>query len=392
MRITLLLLLTLQFTFAQKLALVIGNSNYTKGYLANPINDAKLIAQTLQNVGFVVTSKTDLKSKSAMENAINSFAQNVSSHDTVAVYYSGHGVQYNGSDYLMPTHANVAKKGQLPSASVDVNFLLGGVSDAKLAIVMLDACRNNPYRSFVKGIPKGLGQASVSAEGGMIVSYATEANQIANDGNGANSPYALALAKYMQTSLPVETVFKKVRREVKRLTHKEQKPMTKMMFDGDFVFVAKYIPPTPQPTSTHSMKGITIVDGLMYQNQPFSKKYTWEEAKKYCKELMLGNYTWQLPTRAELNKLSNIKMYGKHNSNWKKWFDENKHRRLKNSKGEEHFIDKKFIENMPSISWFWTRETYREDSSWAWAVGFSNGDNLWDYTTDMLSVLCVNKQ
>lgn len=387
MRFILLLLLTLNLLHAQKLALVIGNSNYTKGFLPNPINDAKLIAKTLREVGFSVTMETDLKSKTDMENVINSFISQVSKNDTVAVYYSGHGVQYNGVDYLMPIKANIAKKGQLPSVSLDINFLLGGVSDAKLAIVMLDACRNNPYRSFIRGIPKGLGQASVNVDGGMIISYATEANQIANDGDGVNSPYALALKKYIKSSLPIETVFKKVRGYVKEKTHKEQKPMTKMLFDGDFVFMASYSPSTPTPQLT---KGITMIDGLMYQNQPFTKRYSWKEAGEYCQGLTLGGYSdWRLPIRDELIKLSNIKDFHRWEDydTWKKWFEANKHRRFKNSKGEYHFIDKRFIENMPESSWFWTSET--KDSSIACFVYFKYGDDFWHYKSSKYLALCV---
>jgi len=395
MRIALLFLLLLEFGFSKelefgfskKLALVIGNSNYSTGYLANPINDAKLIAQTLREVGFTVSIKKDLKSKTDMENAINAFALQVSQNDTVAIYYSGHGVQYNGRDYLMPTHANIAKKGQLPSVSLDVNFLLGSVSDAKLAIVMLDACRNNPYRSFIRGIPKGLGQASVNVDGGMIISYATEANKIANDGNGANSPYALALKKYIKSSDPIETVFRKVRGEVSRLTHKEQKPMTKMLFDGEFAFMARYVP-SPKP-QTHSTKNIVTIDGLMYQNQPFSDQdkgnydtlrnggrvWNWKGAKAYCEGLTLGAYSyWRLPTRAELKRLLTQNSY-------------------KNSKGYSYHIRQEFVENMPPLtgkyqySTFWSSTEANPNNAWFVAFKNSNVKELSKLYT--LYTLCV---
>ncbi len=101
----------------------------------------------------------------------------------------------------------------------------------------------------------------------------------------------------------------------------------------------------------------------MYQNQPFTKEYTWKEAKGYCQALTLGGYSdWRLPTRAELMKIGNIKLYNYDNyANWKKWFDKNKHRRYKNSKNQYHFVKKEFIENMSKYSWFWTSE--EKDSS-----------------------------
>ena len=380
MRIILLFLLLLEFGLAKKIALVMGNSNYSKGYLANPINDAKLIAQTLRDVGFTVSIKNDLKTKTDMENAINAFASQVSTDDTVAIYYSGHGVQYNGRDYLMPIHANIAKKGQLPSVSLDVNFLLGGVSDAKLAIVMLDACRNNPYRSFIRGIPKGLGQASVNVDGGMIISYATEANNIANDGNGANSPYALALKKYIKSSDPIETVFRKVRGEVSRLTHKEQKPMTKMLFDGEFAFMAGYVPPVPPkpvpepkpiPTSkwiipkdsTCTNNGGKIVKGVCKAN--------WKEATEICR--VSGG---KLPSRADLHKV--IRDCGgiadANSDEWKKNRSNSSYQSCYKAKGFKN--------------WYWTSHA-EEDSSNAWGVFFDSGDDFWDNKTDNLYALCV---
>jgi len=162
MRILVVILLLFNLAIAKKLALVMGNSHYSKDYLRNPINDAVLIKNVLESVGFSVTLERDIENKTDMEDIINRFARRVGSSDIVAIYYSGHGMQYGGRDYLIPTQVNIAKKAQIPSVTVSVDFLLGGVSDAKLSIVMLDACRNNPYRSFVKGVAKGLGQVTNS--------------------------------------------------------------------------------------------------------------------------------------------------------------------------------------------------------------------------------------
>ena len=387
MRAILLLLLLLEFGFAKKVALVIGNSNYNKGYLANPINDAKLIAQTLREVGFGVTVKTNLRTKTDMENAINSFVGGVSKHDIVAVYYSGHGVQYEGRDYLMPTGANIVKKGQLPSVSLDVNFLLGGVSDAKLAIVMLDACRNNPYRSFIKGIPKGLGQASINVDGGMIISYATEANNIANDGNGANSPYALALTKYIKSSDPIETVFRKVRGEVSRLTYKEQKPMTKMLFDGEFAFMARYVPtptptpvpPAPMPRPISTSKWIKPTNSVCRANG--GKLYkgicnaTWQNAKKIC-----SASEGQLPSRDDFKKVI-VDCGGSFTTPRDKDWDSLTDKNMANKSYQACYKQKGFS------GWYWTRE--EKDSSRAWLVGFNSGYDDLLYKSGSHYPLCV---
>ena len=128
----------------------------------------------------------------------------------------------------------------------------------------------------------------------------------------------------------------------------------------------------------------------MYQNQPFTKTYTWQEAKGYCQGLTLGAYdNWRLPTSAELNKISNVPMYGKFDSGWGDWFDKNKHKRLKGSKGKERFVKKEFLENMQTGYYFWTSETYEKDSSSAWGVNFYRGDGSWYSKTYHDYALCV---
>ena len=138
-------------------------------------------------------------------------------------------------------------------------------------------------------------------------------------------------------------------------------------------------------------QGVTTIDGLMYQNQPFTKEYTWQEAKKYCSNLTLGGYNnWRLPTRAELMKLGNIELYNWDNyDNWKKWFDKNKHRRLTGSKGKKRFVRQEFLENMQTANfpWFWTSE--EKDSSSAWVAFFHVGDDLWFKHSVTGYALCV---
>jgi len=141
-------------------------------------------------------------------------------------------------------------------------------------------------------------------------------------------------------------------------------------------------------------QGIVIIDGLMYQNQPFTKTYTWEEAKEYAKDLRLGGYDdWRLPTKDELMKLGNIKLYNYDNyDNWKKWFENNNHKQIKNSKGNEHFIRKEFSENMPQIAWFWSITENNIDSSSAWFVYFYYGSGYCHAKSNESYALCVRGQ
>ena len=122
MRIILIMLLMLNLATAKKIALVIGNSDYKQGRLANPTKDADLIAQDLRDVGFSVTLKKNIKTAYKMEEIINDFARTLNKNDIAVVYYAGHGVQCKGKNYLIPTKANVARGTQLKSKAVDLDF------------------------------------------------------------------------------------------------------------------------------------------------------------------------------------------------------------------------------------------------------------------------------
>lgn len=233
MRVILILFLLLELGLAKKVALVIGNSNYAQGYLANPINDAQLIRDTLQNdLDFDVTYETDLN-KYKMKEVIQKFALSINKGDIALFYYSGHGMQFDHQNYLIPLNAHAVTEGQIPSVGVDVNYILGGMDKAKLAIVLLDACRNNPFRSFTKSANKGLAQTS-SHQRNYIISYATEAGAVAKDGDGNNSPYALALNEYLTKPFEIATLLKKVKNRVATTTNSVQIPYVDDRYVGEF--------------------------------------------------------------------------------------------------------------------------------------------------------------
>jgi hypothetical protein len=407
MRIVLLFLLLLEFGVAKKVALVIGNSNYAQGYLANPINDAKLIRDTLKNdLGFDVTYETDL-TKHQMREAIRVFSLSIQKDDIALFYYSGHGMQYRNLNYLIPLKANAVTEGQIPSEGVDVSYILGGMEKAKLAILLLDACRNNPFRSFSRSRDKGLAQIR-SKQRNYIVSYATEAGAVAKDGDGTNSPYALVLSELLTKPINVTNLFQEVRNKVAKRTNYLQYPYYDPHFIGNFRL-------------SESRDNITKVDGIMYQNQPFSSQdkrnydaqknggrvWDWQGAKDYCQELTLGNYTdWRLPNKEELEAIGNIEFYHaygdyKTDAEWKaqhlakaqKHFDDNKHQRNSSSKGHKYFVKKAFVENMPPLTGkyksavFWS--STERDSSYAWNVSFNGGADSWDDKAGNGYALCV---
>jgi len=138
-----------------------------------------------------------------------------------------------------------------------------------------------------------------------------------------------------------------------------------------------------------SNKGVLTMGTVTYQNQPFTKKYTWQEAKEYAKNLRLGGFDdWRLPSLKELRALGNIELYdGEDDALWNEWYQNNKDNALVNSKGEKHFIHEKLVENMPKESIFWTIESKDEDD--IYMVAFNLGCNYVDYSTSMYYILCV---
>lgn len=142
---------------------------------------------------------------------------------------------------------------------------------------------------------------------------------------------------------------------------------------------------------------IVVIDGLMYQNQPFTQSYTWEEAKEYAKNLRLGGYDdWRLPTQKELRKLCNITVpifayYDEEDiAKRVKWFDKHKNKRLKNSRGEEYFINKAFLENMHHKILFWILDEYKYGNDFSCVVDFNSAEDRFDDNYSNTNyVLCV---
>lgn len=243
-----------------KLALVIGNSKYTQlPALLNPANDAKLLSENLQQLGFTVTSLTD-QTQAQMKSSIAQFTQAVTAAgpDTVALlYYAGHGVQIDGTNYLIPVDANVQSAGDVVLGAVSASDLLKTfeLAQAKVNVLVLDACRDNPFKSNTRGVSRGLAQ--VKAPTGSILAYATAPGQVAADGSGNNSPYAEALAKNLAIpGLALESVFRQVRIEVSDKTTGAQVPWEETSLTQEVVLKpaasAQPQQPEAQPVATAS--------------------------------------------------------------------------------------------------------------------------------------------
>ena len=223
----------------QRVALVIGNSDYQSvPPLPNPDNDAQSMAQFLNSAGFEVIAATDL-SQNDMIRVVQDFSAKVAERgpNTVAmVYYAGHGVQLAGENYLIPVDARISTPSDLASNAVrlvDVMATLQAIP-SRLRIVVLDACRNNPFPNIDDA---GRGLAIVDAPAGSIVGYSTAPGAEALDGSDGHSPYTSAFLRLArQPNQPIETLFKRIRLEVNNATDGVQTPWESSSLTSDFTF------------------------------------------------------------------------------------------------------------------------------------------------------------
>jgi uncharacterized caspase-like protein len=225
-----------------RVALVVGNSDYKYiPFLNNPSHDARLMATTLQSLGFKLignSAQIDLN-KAAFDRAIEEFGDNLHGSSIAIFYYAGHGVQVSGENYLVPVSANPAKESDVYFQMIAAQSVLRVMHDggARLNIVVLDACRNNPFGG--RGIRAGNGGlAQMRAPEGTLISYATQPGNVAGDGVGDDSPYTEALAGAVrEPGLDVFSVFNNVGLIVKKKTEGAQQPwISSSPIEGDFYF------------------------------------------------------------------------------------------------------------------------------------------------------------
>ena len=239
MRIIIFFFFLFSFSFSQeekRLALVIGNSEYTKGPLKNPVNDATLIAETLEKLDFEVILHKNLKTRSSMLKAISEFGQLRPMYDIGFIYYAGHGIQVNNENYLIPTEEIIDTKLEVEDYAVSLQKILRYVESTdsnKINFLVLDACRDNPYELSWSRSSKGNGLAKVPPPTGSLIAFSTDSNQTAADGEGDNSLYTKSLAKnLMAENISIEQVFKNVLTEVLVESDNMQSPVYESKLTG----------------------------------------------------------------------------------------------------------------------------------------------------------------
>lgn len=352
-------------TKERRLALVIGNADYQySGRLKNTVNDANLVATTLKELGFDVIKKTN-GTKTEMDQAILDFSRQLGQYNVALFFYAGHGIQLEGTNYLIPVDARLDDRLAAQFEAVDVGKLVSQFErhPNNVNIVILDACRNNPFKTWTRGGEAGF--KAIPAPSGTIIAFATGEGATASDGTGHNGLYTSELVEQMKIPQRIEDVFIQTRVKVRARSENKQSPQEWSQLTGKFYF-SQSEDGNPTPTQTvanassvsqqesllrgggftefetkniisellHS--GHSVIDvlnsrvprrylyGVEYQGgliveideetntgilvAPFDLarggKVTWQEAKALCESFANDSYDdWTLPTKATLEQI-----------------------------------------------------------------------------------------
>ena len=222
----------------KRIALVIGNGNYASSFLANPENDARAMSEALQKLGFTVNEYRNLD-QVQMKKAIDDFGLHLKGNDIGLFYYAGHGIQAKGYNYLIPVDAQLKTEEQVEYDCVRADRVLAlmETSGTKINIIILDACRNNPFERSWTRSPTGKGLAFMSAPRGTLIAYATAPGSTASDGSGKNGLYTSALLESIQIpDITIIQVFQNVRNTVAQKSQEKQMPWESTSLTADFYF------------------------------------------------------------------------------------------------------------------------------------------------------------
>jgi uncharacterized caspase-like protein len=287
----------------KRVALVIGNSAYQNVRpLDNPKNDARLIADTLRSLGFNLVgggARLDVD-KAAVDRAVQAFGAQLQGADVGLFYYAGHGVQVSGANYLVPIDANPVRQSDVDFQMLDANVVLRQMADsgAKLNIVILDACRNNPFGDrSLRGGTRGLAQ--MQAPEGTLISFATQPGNVAQDGTDGDSPYTKALAQAMRKpGLDIFRTFNEVGIAVASATGGAQQPWISLSpIKGDFYFSGAPTVVPPPLLSKDAEARIAALEAAQAAKPvpPSPDEVTWVLLKETTDEAALKRFTSQYP-------------------------------------------------------------------------------------------------
>jgi len=227
----------------KKIALIIGNAEYgdnASAWLKNPVNDAELIASTLEAIGFETVLYKNLQTRDEINTAFRNFGEKLQDYEISFTYYAGHGIQIDGHNYLIPTESNPQDEFDVKDNTIPIDNLIRWLNQKtehqQTHILVLDACRDNPFESRWSRAIKGNGLAKIENIGsGLLIAYSTDFGKTANDGGkGNNSYYTKSLSQHLLTQdLTIESVFKRTRNDVLIESNGTQSPVISSYLIGD---------------------------------------------------------------------------------------------------------------------------------------------------------------
>lgn len=292
----------------KRIALVIGNSTYPGGRaLKNPVNDANLMAYTLRNLGFFVIKRVNT-TEQQLEDAIESFSKKLPDYDVALFYYAGHGIQVDGKNYLIPIDAELENKIAVRYETISVNDIATEFEyyPNNTNILILDACRDNPFRSWSRGGVRGF--KAMNPSSGTIIAFATSAGATASDGHGTYGLYTNELVKQLNKPQRIVDVFYKTRIAVEKLSNGQQSPQEWTKLKEAFYFKKPMKSISTNPNN-QSMEGKKTKDIL-------NKLYDSRDEKSY-RTIKIGKQVWMAENLAYkvysgcwAYDLRNIKKYG----------------------------------------------------------------------------------
>ncbi len=301
----LLLLTTTAYARVQsRVALIIGNSAYAHvTALPNPANDAEDVAASFERLGFQVTRVANA-TRAAMLDALRSFEERSIGAEIAIVFFAGHGIEVDGTNYLIPVDARLARDVHVEDEAIALGRVMRSVESArKLRLVLLDACRDNPFRvqmarsASTRSIGRGL--ARIEPPGSTLVAYAAKEQTVAEDGRGRNSPFTQALLRHVETpGLEINFVFRAIRDDVMDLTNRRQEPFVYGSLARDPIYLKEgpaVAPPAvsaPPPVATDEIvwRAVNPASAAQLQNfiDRFPESARRPEAERLLREMALA--------------------------------------------------------------------------------------------------------
>ncbi|MEA3463418.1 MAG: caspase family protein [Bacteroidota bacterium] len=281
-----------------RVALVMGNATYLNAPLKNTVNDARAIAEVLKSSGFEVLLKENVKNQNEMKQVVREFGMKLKTGGTALFYYSGHGMQVNGYNYLIPTQAVMHIEQEIEYEALDMGFILAYMESARsdVNIVILDACRNNPFARSFRDTKQGL--STMVAPTGTLIAYSTSPGSVASDGDQDYGLYTRALLMHMQQpGVKVEEVFKGVRADVLQRSGGQQTPWESSSLVGDFYFRngsgAGYTPVAAMPVQEQDQTIQNSPAEVQPNSEPVAEPVKGIPQSAYRKSGVKVPFTWK---------------------------------------------------------------------------------------------------